>query len=140
MNIIMQLKGCANKRFINVCMAFKKHDKSVFKLHPTSPPISTKDVKEALMKTSKMTPYNRLKYFHNKGIHYSQSIKYLEIVERLQLLYNCDQVIETNIDNEAKYTVSTTKNIPLFGDSHKMTIQEMKEYVDELLKDYEAEE
>lgn len=132
---------CVSKRCLIVNKAFQKHDKSVFQLLPTSPFISTKDVREALLKSNKMTPYNRLKYFHDKGIHYSQSIRYLEVVERLHLLYKHDQIVQTNIDSgDIKSKIPIAKNVPLFEDSHKMTIQEMKDYIDELLKDYEAEE
>jgi hypothetical protein len=64
----------------------------------------------------------------------------LEIVERLYLLYKHDQIVQTNIDSDAKSKIPIAKHVPLFEDSHKMTIQEIKDYIDELLKYYEAEE
>lgn len=106
--------------------------KSIFQLHHNSAPITTKDVREALKKTQTMTPHQKLKYFHNKGIHFSRSVKYINIVENLQQLYETDAVQEVH---NADYRIIISNDTQ---DNHKMSMTEISDFINELLKDYES--
>lgn len=111
---------------------------TIFQLNSTSPRLSAKDVRDALSKTSNMTPYKRLKYFHDKGIHYRRSMKYLVIVEQLNCLYEYDRVLPSltsKIDEDTFWGISVTQSPKT---PPKMTIQEMSLFINELLKDYDA--
>jgi CMP-N-acetylneuraminic acid synthetase len=105
---------------------------SIFQLHPNSPLISAKDVHHAFNKTRRMTPHNKLKYFHQKGMHYSRCVKYIKIVENLQTLYDNDhieqQTQDLNIINQNNEAIKDIGN-------HKMSIQEIGKFIEELLKD-----
>ncbi len=108
---------------------------SVFQMYPHSPIVSVKDVRNAIWKSSKMRPYQRLRYFHDKGMHFSRCIKYIDIVEKLEALYKNDHVIELQ---KQDYTV-TIVDYPDEPTETKMSIQEIGKFIEELLKDFEAD-
>jgi hypothetical protein len=107
----------------------KYHNQTIFQMYPTSPHITTKDVKKALTSTKRMKPYDRLKYFHKRGMHYSRCIKYIHVVEQFQKLYeqNCGTITTPD------YDVSVYE----YDDNKPMSIQDIGAIIDEILKDME---
>jgi hypothetical protein len=93
---------------------------SVFQLYPNSPHISVKDVQHAFRKTRRMTPHQRIKYFHKHGMHYSHCVKYINVVDNLQKLYDNDHIV---IEQQPQQEEST------------MSIQQIGQFIEELLKD-----
>lgn len=73
-----------------LCVRATKHntDHSVFQLNNKSPTIKVKDVKDALEITRKMTPYERLRYFRQSGIHYQRAMQYIKTVEKFNDTFN----------------------------------------------------
>jgi hypothetical protein len=121
---------CCKKHF-NVYLLYKNKMSmhSVFKLYNHSPHITTKDVRLALSKTAKMKSYERLKYFHDRGMHFSRCVNYLNTIEKLDMLFDNNSVME--IDKDSTIIVSKPQN-------EKLSIQEIGKFIEELLKDTET--
>lgn len=100
---------------------------SIFKLYPMSPHITTKDVREAIKKTKRMPPRGRLKYFHNRGMHYSRCIKYIDVVEKLQQLYDTD-VVEDAQQETFNIIINDVEDT-------KLSMKEIGQFIEELLKE-----
>jgi len=67
-----------------VCSKSKDVNHSIFQLNNTSRFISLNDVKEALEITRDFTTQQRLKYFGERGIHYSRATRYVRLVEQFE--------------------------------------------------------
>lgn len=104
---------------------------SVFQMYPNSPIRSTKDVRNAINKTKRMKPYQRLRYFHDNGMHFSRCVKYINIIENLEALYATDL-------QKHDYKV-TVVDYPDESVDTKMSIQDIGKLIDELLKEFDAD-
>ena len=62
----------------------KDANHSIFQINNTSRFISLNDVKEALEVTRDFSANQRLKYFRERGIHYSRALRYVRLVEQLE--------------------------------------------------------
>jgi hypothetical protein len=107
---------------------------SIFKLNPNAPHISVKDVHHAFIKTRRMTPHQKLKYFHQKGMHYSRCAKYIKIVENLQTLYDNDHIEQQPQAEDFNINDQYNEHIKDIGNP-KMSIQEIGKFIEELLKE-----
>lgn len=86
-----------------------KHDHTIFQLNPTSPIVTLDDVRQAMEATKHMTPYHRLRYFQDKGIHYSRSLRYIKMVEEFERMMN-----ETSTSTSTSTSMSVnTEPIPI---------------------------
>ena len=67
-----------------VCCKSKDTNHSIFQVNSTSRFISLNDVKDALAITQTFSAYQRLKYFKEKGIHYTRALRYVRLVEQFE--------------------------------------------------------
>jgi hypothetical protein len=79
-----------------------------------------------------MRPYQRLRYFHDKGMHFSRCIKYINIVENLETTYSTDK-------QKHDYTVTIIDYPDVSDTDTKMSIQDIGKLIDELLKEFDAD-
>lgn len=108
------------------CKYQKHNNQTIFQLYPNSPQVTCKDVRNALRATKRMKPYERLKYFHKRGMHYSRCVKFVNVVENLQNLY------EQNAHNQDHIVT-----IYEYDDDKPISIQDIGAMIDEILKEME---
>lgn len=108
---------------------------TVFQLYPNSPHITAQDVKKAMQVTKRMKPYQRLQYFHERGMHYSRCVKYINVIEHFQ------KVFELHVDTidtiDTIDTHDSSVSIYEYEDDKPMSIQDIGAIIDELLKNIE---
>lgn len=97
---------------------------SVFQLFPNSPYITTKDVRTALRKTRRMRPQQRLKYFQERGMHYSRCVKYINTVENLDKVFDEVSMPHVVIEEYSDQSIQTT-------------IREIDQFIEKLIKELE---
>lgn len=108
------------------CKRQNNSSHTVFQLYPNSPHITAHDVKSAMQATKRMKPHQRLQYFHERGMHYSRCVKYVNVIENFQ------KVFELNADIIDTHDCSVS--IYEYEDDKPMTIQDIGAIIDELLK------
>lgn len=108
-------KFARNARYMkNIkCKCTRETNNTVFQLNPTSPLVSLQDVKKAIDASQDMTSYQRLKYFHRLGIHYSRAIRYYKMVKQFEDCYTKN--------SEDNYILDTPyKPLPLGVDPYEI--------------------
>lgn len=66
---------------------------TIFQHNSKSPIVKTNDIKILLSKTIRMKNETRKKFFIKKGINLDNSLKYIDIVDKLETLYNRNDLI-----------------------------------------------
>jgi len=87
MNISRRSLASVSKQKSRICVVRSKSkdvNHSIFQLNNTSRFISLNDVKDALEVTRSFSAHQRLKYFSERGIHYSRALRYVRLVEQFE--------------------------------------------------------
>jgi hypothetical protein len=92
--------------------------------------VTLEDVRQAMEVTKDMTPYHRLRYFQDKGIHYSRSLRYIKMVEEFErmLHYTSPVIIEpVPIKWEEEPTIEMSSNdLGMWIGHHGLNAEETK--------------
>lgn len=124
----------------------KDTNHSIFQVNNGSRFVSLNDVKEALEVTRNFSAYQRLKYFKEKGIHYTRALRYVRLVEQFEeALTACkeqtvDHVDITHIYNQSYMEEDERDNDNYVKPPTSLSSEDIGRFIDEVMQERDEHE